>query len=237
MLTKALTDQLDEKNVSLGRFREITARLFSYGVIVRDEDSTEARFYDDSRRIEGALTEYLGIAGLRLVHDVKNEFFRLYPPGAAVPGLPEDDAEPVFALRARLSTDFVAAVLALRFQYQQGLTEGGSRLTDKGEVLIRFEELAVTLQTQLKRTLPETTTEKMKLLAELRRHRVLHYSNNFTIADEDALMAIRPTILGIVSEDAMQAALEIDTPVAETDTADELVEEPLAATDAQEDVA
>jgi hypothetical protein len=50
----------------------------------------------------------------------------------------------------------------------------------------------------------------MALLAELKRHRLLRYAAGFTIADEDALLAIRPTILGIVSNDALAAALDAD---------------------------
>jgi hypothetical protein len=92
--------------------------------------------------------------------------------------------------------------------FQQGLAEGGGRLTDSGEVLIRFEELAATQQTQLKRQLPETAGERYKLIKDLKRHRLIHIGSNFTFEDEDAYIAIRPTILGIISEDALVAALE-----------------------------
>ena len=50
----------------------------------------------------------------------------------------------------------------------------------------------------------------MSLLAELRRHRLLTYSSTFTISDEDALLSIRPTILGVVSNDALTAAMDAD---------------------------
>ena len=216
MLTKALGELLADKNVSPARFAQIVGRLLAFGTIVRDEDNTEARLYDEARRTEGVLTEYFGIGSFRLVHDLKNESFRLYAPGANIPGLPADDAEPVPALRARPSPDVIACILVLRFLYQQGLTEGGNRLTDKGEVLIRFEELAVALQTHLKRSLPETNTDKMRLLSDLRRHRVIHYSKNFTIADEDALIAIRSTILGLL-DDSLLASAEPDTSDAPVD--------------------
>jgi hypothetical protein len=57
----------------------------------------------------------------------------------------------------------------------------------------------------------------------LKRHRLLSYAAEFSISDEDALLAIRPTILGIVSNDALSAALEAEgvvdqeTSVEETD--------------------
>ncbi len=201
---------LDKQNLKLERFQEIVSRLLAWGLIVRDEDGVEQRLYDDARRIEELLREYFSLAGFRLMHDMKNEFFRLYAPGAQIPGVADDEFEPQPSLRSKLSADFVAAALALRFLFQQGLAEGGGRLTDKGEVLIRFEELAATQQTQLKRPLPETAGDREKLIKDLKRHRLIHIGSSFTLEDEDAFIAIRPTILGIISEDALVAALEAE---------------------------
>lgn len=208
MLTNLIINQLEASNLKLERFREIVTRLFAFGIVIRDEDGVEQRLYDDARRIDELLTEYFGLAGFRLVHDKKNEFFRLYAPGAQVPGVADDTVDVAPSLRARLSPDFVAAALALRFMYQQGLANGGSSLTDTGEVLIRFDELAATLQTQIRRALPESPTERKSVLAELKRHRLIRFSSTFLMEDEDALIAIRPTILGIIGEDALAAALE-----------------------------
>jgi hypothetical protein len=208
MLTNILLNQLDTAGLKLERFREITTRLFASGIVIREEDGVEQRLYDDARRIENLLTEYFGLAGFRLIHDKKNEFLRLYAPGAQVPGMADDELDPVPSLRAKLSADFVGAALALRFMYQQGLADGGNRLTDAGEVLIQFDELAATLQTQIKRSLPESPTERRGILAELKRHRIIQFNSSFSMSDEDALIAIRPTILGIISEDALAAALE-----------------------------
>ena len=205
-----ITQQLDKQNLKLERFKEITSRLFAWGIIVRDEDGVEQRYYDDARRIEALLADYFAVAGFRLVHDLKNEFFRLYAPGAQIPGLADDEFDAQPSLRSKLSADFVAAALTLRFLFQQGLAEGGGRLTDAGEVLIRFEELAATQQTQLKRMLPELAGDRERLIKELKRHRMIHVGANFSFEDEDAFIAIRPTILGIISEDALAAALEVE---------------------------
>jgi hypothetical protein len=62
----------------------------------------------------------------------------------------------------------------------------------------------------LKRPLPASTNDKLALLAELRRHRIITFSSAFSITDEDALLAIRATILGIVSNEALSAALDAD---------------------------
>jgi hypothetical protein len=221
-LSTVIRDQLALVNMKQERFRELVTRLFSYGVIVRDEDRTEQALYDDARRIQQLLEDYFDLAGFLLHHDTTNQFYRLYAPGAVVDGLPEDSLEPVPSLRARVSADFVAAALALRFLYQNKLNSGD--IQPQGEALISFEELAVALQTQLKRPLPSGATEKMQLLAELRKHRLLSYSPTFSIADEDALLAIRPTILGIVSNDAMSAALDTDGVVVQVTTVGEETE-------------
>lgn len=207
-ITTALREELATAGVPMARFRELIARLMAYGVVVRDEDRTEQGLYDDIRRVERSLTDYFEVAGLYLHHDRDNQFFRLYAPGAVVDGVAADDKEPVPALKARLSANFVAAALALRFLYQEKLNQG--YIDDKGEALVTFEDLAATLQTQLKRALPDGVGERTALLAELKRHRLLRYSATFNITDPDAYLAIRPVILGVVSNEALTAALEAD---------------------------
>ncbi|MGI4846338.1 MAG: DUF4194 domain-containing protein [Janthinobacterium lividum] len=220
-LLSHITEQLALANIKPDRFREIINRLMAYGIIVREEDRIEQLLYDDARRVEGLLEDYFDIAGFRLHHDSNNQFYRLYVAGAIVDGLPEDILEPTPSLRARVSPDFVAVALALRFLYQNKLNTGD--IQPQGEALVSFEEIAATMQTQLKRPLPNGIGDKMALLAELKRHRLLSYTAEFSISDEDALLAIRPTILGIVSNDALSAALEAEgvvdqeTSVEETD--------------------
>ncbi|WP_047396449.1 DUF4194 domain-containing protein [Chitinibacter sp. ZOR0017] len=205
-LLSCLNEQLTIANIKPERFREIINRLMAQGAIVRDEDRIEQLLYDDARRVEDVLEDYFDIAGFRLHHDSNNQFYRLYLAGAVVDGLPEDTLEPTPSLRARVSPDFVAMALALRFMYQNKLNSGD--IQPQGEALVSFEEIAATMQTQLKRPLPNGIGDKMALLTELKRHRILSYTAEFSISDEDALLAIRPTILGIVSNDSLAVALE-----------------------------
>jgi len=221
-ISSLVNEQLALANLKQERLREILTRLMAYGVIVRDEDRVEQLLYDDARRIEGLLEDYFDVAGFRLHHDSTNQFYRLYAAGAVVDGLPEDEFEATPSLRARVSPDFVAMALALRFIYQNKLNTGD--IQPAGEVLVSFEEIAATMQTQLKRPLPNSMGDKMALLAELKRHRLLSYSAEFAIADEDALLAIRPTILGIVSNEALSAALDADGVVELEATAQETEE-------------
>lgn len=218
-ISSVINEQLALANLKQDRLREILNRLMAYGVIVRDEDRVEQLLYDDARRIEGLLEDYFDVAGFRLHHDSTNQFYRLYVAGAVVDGLPEDEFEATPSLRARVSPDFVAMALALRFLYQNKLNTGD--IQPQGEALVSFEEIAATMQTQLKRPLPNNMGDKMALLAELKRHRLLSYSAEFAIADEDALLAIRPTILGVVSNDALSAALDADGVVEQEVTARE----------------
>lgn len=209
-LITAVVDQLEAAGLKSDRFQELVTRLFAYGIVVRDEDGVEQKLYDDARRIEGLLTDYFGVAGFHLHHDMKGEFFRLYAPGAHAPGITPEGADPVPSLRARVTPDFVAAALALRFLYQKGLVDGGSDLSHEGDILIRFDELAVTMHTQLKRPLPDSPAERERLLRELKRHRLIRIGQTFSMTDEDALIAIRQTILGVLNEDIISATLEAD---------------------------
>ncbi len=218
-ISSLVNEQLALANLKQERLREILTRFMAYGVIVRDEDRVEQLLYDDARRIESLLEDYFDVAGFRLHHDSTNQFYRLYAAGAVVDGLPEDAFEATPSLRARVSPDFVAMALALRFLYQNKLNTGD--IQPQGEALISFEEIAAAMQTQLKRPLPNSMGDKMALLAELKRHRLLRYSAEFAIADEDALLAIRPTILGIISNDALSAALDADGVVEQEVTAQE----------------
>jgi hypothetical protein len=226
MLTETVLEGLQLHNLKLEQFQAIVQRLFAWGIMVRAEDGAEQRLYDDARRIEGLLLDYFALAGFRLLHDSKNEFFRLYAPGATIPGQSDDGLEALPSLRAKLSADFVAAALALRFLYQQGLTQGGSSLSDEGDVYIRFEDLATTLQTQLKRLLPEGLTERARLLDALKRHRLLYFkgTGQAAVGDEDVFLVIRPTVLGIISEDTLAAALEAEGAI-EHPSDDETTEE------------
>jgi hypothetical protein len=218
-LLSQIAEQLALANIKQDRFREIIVRLMAYGALVREEDRVEQLLYDDARRVENLLEDYFDIAGFRLHHDSNNQFYRLYVAGAVVDGLPEDTLEPTPSLRARVSPDFVAMALALRFLYQNKLNNGD--IQPQGEALVSFEEIAATMQTQLKRPLPSGMGDKIALLAELKRHRLLSYTAEFSISDEDALLAIRPTILGIVSNDALSAALEAEGVVDQEASAEE----------------
>jgi len=206
-LTSAFNDLMKETSVTQERFREITGRLFASGVIFRDENAFEERMYDDARRIIPILDEYFTLAGFRMFHDQESTFIRLYPPGAWVPGLGEADTEGEKLLRTRLSADFVATALMLRFLYQQGLAEG--RIEQGEEVHVRMEDLALAMTAHLGRVLPEGKTDRGNLFRELKRQRILRFNEETDFHNGDGFIAIRRPILSLVGEEALRAALDI----------------------------
>jgi hypothetical protein len=226
-LTAAFNDALNQTSVTHERFREITGRLFASGVIVRDENAFEERMYDDARRIIPLLDEYFTLSGFRMLHDADSTFIRLYPPGAWVPGQGEADAEGEKMLRSRLSADFVATALMLRFLYQQGLAEG--RIEQNEEVHVRMEDLALAMTAHLGRVLPEGKTDRGNLFRELKRQRILRFNEETDFNNGDGFIAIRRPILSLVGEEALRAALEVveskKAPVIEESATDTPVED------------
>lgn len=206
-LTAAYNDLLKETSVTNERFREITGRLFASGVIFRDENTFEERMYDDARRIVPILDEYFSLAGFRMFHDAESTFIRLYPPGAWVPGQGEADADGEKLLRTRLSADFVATALMLRFLYQQGLAEG--RIEPSEEVHVRMEDLALAMTAHLGRVLPEGKTDRGNLFKELKRQRIVRFNEETDFNNGDGFIAIRRPILSLVGEEALRVALDV----------------------------
>lgn len=220
-LTAAFNDLMKETSVTNERFREITGRLFASGVIFRDENPFEERLYDDARRIIPLLDEYFALSGFRLFHEADSTFIRLYPPGAWVPGQGEADVDGEKLLRTRLSADFVATALMLRFLYQQGLAEG--RIEPGEEVHVRMEDLALAMTAHLGRVLPEGKTDRGNLFKELKRQRILRFNEETDFNNGDGFIAIRRPILSLVGEEALRAALDVaeskKLPVIEGDVA------------------
>lgn len=206
-ITAAFNDMMKETSVTKERFHEITGRLFASGVIFRDENAFEERMYDDARRIIPILDEYFSLSGFRMFHDAESTFIRLYPPGAWVPGQGEADADGEKLLRTRLSADFVATALMLRFLYQQGLAEG--RIEPNEEVHVRMEDLALAMTAHLGRILPEGKTDRGNLFRELKRQRILRFNEETDFHNGDGFIAIRRPILSLVGEEALRAALDL----------------------------
>jgi hypothetical protein len=184
-------------NVSRRRFAEICNRLLAAGILWRDYSKPEQALYDDATLAEELLREWFDALGFALTHDVDANLMRLYPPGDD-----QEDEDGVKKLRARLSKDVVAAALGLRFLYTEALT--GKRELINQELAISLEELSQTLVSLLGTTLPASAAERVQLLRELRKHRLVRFREaDAGFGQMEMLLGVLRPILSFVSDEAL----------------------------------
>lgn len=190
-------------SVSRRRFAEISNRLLAAGILWRDYSKPEQSLYDDATLVEELLREWFDVLGFALTHDVDANLMRLYPPGDD-----QEDEEGVKKLRARLSKDVVAAALGLRFLYTEALT--GKRELINQELAISLEELSQTLVTLLGTTLPASAAERVQLLRELRKHRLVRFREGEAgFGQMETLLSVLRPILSFVSDEALVEVRQI----------------------------
>lgn len=213
MLTDCLENLLTPAGVSVEEFGELAVRLLNYGVLCRGENQTEQSLYDRYVRIAPVMDAYLGVIGVRVLHDRRFEYVRLYPPGAQVPGMDQAE-EGAFSgsLRARLRQDEVALLLVLRLQYDKALSEG--EVDENGYVAESMESLGIAMKNLLGRSLPDKLTERKRVFQRLRQLRLIDYQHDDDIEAAEAWLRIHPMIVSFVGEEAL-ASLEQGLP--ETD--------------------
>lgn len=210
MLTDTLNQQLEKEDLDLDAFRELVIRLLNYGVLCRDENQTEQRLYDRYLRIGELVDDYLGLMDIRVFHDQRFEYLRLYPPGSQMPGMEEaETAAHAGSLRHRLNQQEVAMVLVLRVQYDKALREG--QVDDKGYVTESLEALGIAMKNILSRNLPEKLTERKQLFARLRRLRLIEFRSEDDLVSGEAWLKIHPMIVNFVNNDAVAALADAIT--------------------------
>jgi hypothetical protein len=206
MLSSYLEPRLEAEGLDLEAFRELLIRLLNYGVLCRGESQVEQQLYDRYLRIAPLIEEYLGLIGVRVLHDARFEYLRLYPPGSQIPGMDEaEDQAYSGSLRSRLSQTEVALLLVLRVQYDKALREG--QLDEQGYVSESMESLGIAMKSLLGRALPDKLTERKRLFHRLRQLRLIDYRQDQDIDSGEAWLRIHPMIVGFVSDQAL-AALE-----------------------------
>lgn len=212
--------ELEKEGLSQKEYSELLVRLLDYGVICRDESQVEQTMYDRFVRIEELVGEYLSVLGIRIQHDRRFQFVRLYPPGAQVPGMDEDQqnaGNPAF--RQRLSQSEVALILVLRAQYDKALREGA--VDEQGCVMVSLEGLTIAMKNLLKRSLPDNATERKSLFRKLRQMRLIQLQNEDSVHDGDVWLRIRPMIMSYVSDEVLTELMATDEePDTEADDAD-----------------
>lgn len=207
MFKQWLEQQLQSKSVSVDEFSELLIRLLDYGVICRDESQVEQKLYDRFIQCEELVDEYLSILALRLDHNRRFNLLRVFPPGAEVPGLQDDDQKAFNGgLRARLTQLEVALVLVLRIEYAKQLREG--RIDENGCVLVSLEGLTIAFSNMLKRSLPENITERRALFRRLRQLRLVNYQHEDDLDSPEGWLRIRPSITSFVTDEARDALVD-----------------------------
>ncbi len=220
MLTNYLEEALEKHDVTLDEFRELCVRLLNYGVLTRNESQTEQQLYDRYLRCAALVDDYLNLIGVRVYHDRRFAYLRLYPPGARVPGM-EDAEENAFSgsLRSRLRQDEVALVLVLRLQYDKALREG--QVDEEGFVAESLESLGIAMKNLLGRSLPDKLTERKRLFQRLRQLRLIDYRQDEEMDASEAWLKIHPMIVEFVGNEALGALEQALPTEEETDTEEE----------------
>jgi hypothetical protein len=197
-----IEEKLEKDGLSNKDFSELLIRLLDYGVICRDESQVEQTLYDRYLRIEGLIADYLSLMGVRVQHDRRFQFVRLYPPGAQVPGM-EDDFDQPFngGLRVRLNQNEVALVLILRSLYDKSLREGA--VDENGCALASLESITISLKNLLHRSLPENITERKALFRKLRQLRLIQLTSEDVLEGGEFWLKVRPMIMSYVSDDVL----------------------------------
>lgn len=228
-----LEKELENLGFDIRDFSELLIRLLDYGVLCRDESQIEQQLYDRFVRLEALVSDYLSVLAIRLQHDRRFQFVRVYPPGAQVPGMEET---PVVsqALRERLNQHEVALILILRVQYDKALREG--QVDEQGGVMVSLESLSIAMKNLLKRNLPELLTDRKQLFRRVKQLRLVHIANDDALQDGDMWLRIRPMIMSYVSDEVL-AELTSTAIDAADETANETAAETPAQDAAIEDVA
>lgn len=202
-----IEQKLEKQGLDRRELSELLIRLLDYGVICRDESQIEQQLYDRYLRLEEIVADYLELIGVRVQHDKRFQFIRLYPPGAQIPGVQDEpNAVQSPGLRMRLNQNEVALILVLRAQYDKALREG--QVDEQGCVMVSLESLSIAIKNLLKRTLPDNMTERKQLFRRLKQLRLIQLSNEDRLDDGDMWMRIRPMIMSYVNEQVLTDLIE-----------------------------
>lgn len=208
MIKDWLSDQLSKKSIAIEDFSELLIRLLDYGVICRDESLVEQKFYDRFVQCEDVIEDYLSVLAIRTDHNRRFQFVRIFPPGAQVPGL-QDEQQPFNnGMRARLNQMDVALVLVLRIEYAKQLREGN--IDENGCALVAMEAISIAFTNLLKRPLPDNLNERRALFRHLRQLRLIHYQQEDDLDSSESWLRIRPAITSFVTDAALDSIASKD---------------------------
>lgn len=217
MITELLKSELKKENISLAQFQRLLQRVLDLGVLSRDESQVEAELYDTYLRVKSLVDDFLGVMGIRILHDSRFQYLRLFPPGAKVPGL-EDDDGPAQGFRQRVGQQEVALILVLRNLHEQQLQEG--KIDDMGCSTVSAEAISIAMKSLLKRSLPPNATDRKNLFRKVKQMRLIKYQFDEDQDFDDFWLKIRPAITSVVSGEVL-ASLCSEEQVADSQASQE----------------
>lgn len=210
MISDAINDALKSKHLSPDDFSELLIRLLDHGVITRDVSKIETKLYDRFVQCEALVEDYLAPLKVRLQHDRKFCFVRVFPPGSVVPGLPDSDNDAFNSgFRVKPSQQDIAAILSLRVEYEKSIREG--QVDEQGGVLVSIESIAITHNNLLKRPLPDNQSERAALFRRLRQLRLIDYNAEEDLSNGESWIRIQPSISAFVSNEVLSALYPEDS--------------------------
>lgn len=216
MIRDVIQESLKPKNLSNDEFSELVIRLLDHGVITRDKSLVETKLYDRFVQCEELVEDYLSPLKVRIQHDRKFCFVRIFPPGSTIPGMPDADDTPFSGgFRIKPSQQDIATIIVLRVEYEKSLREG--QVDEKGCVLVPMESVAISHKNLLKRPLPEVQGERLSIFKKLRQLRLIDFNLDEDIGNNDSWISIQPSITSFVSDDVLTAL----NPVQESPKAEE----------------
>lgn len=202
MFAEKIEEGLSELGINADEFSELLIRLLDYGVLCRDESQIEGLLYDRYLQCSDLVEDYLRIIKIRIQHDSRFSFVRIFPPGAVVPGMADDDHSAFNSgFRQRPSQQEVALILVLRVEYEKALRDG--QVDDKGCVLLALEGLAIAYKNLLKRPLPDTASERKSLFKRLRQLRLIRYDTERELDFGEGWISIHPSITRFVNDEVL----------------------------------
>ncbi len=202
MFAEEIAEGLSELGISAEEFSELLIRLLDYGVLCRDESQIESQLYDRYLQCSELVEDYLSVIKMRIQHDSRFCFVRIFPPGAVVPGLADDDHSAFNSgFRQRPSQQEVALILVLRVEYEKALRDG--QVDDKGCVMLALEGLAIAYKNLLKRPLPDTAVERKNIFKRLRQLRLIRYNTEQELDFAEGWISIHPSITRFVNDEVL----------------------------------
>ncbi len=211
MLQEMIEEGLADLTISADEFSQLLIRLLDYGVLCRDESQIEGQFYDRYLQCSELVEDYLSLIKVRIQHDRRFCFVRIFPPGASVPGMADDDHSAYNSgFRQRPSQQEVALILVLRVEYEKALRDG--QVDDKGCVVLALESLAIAHKNLLKRPLPDHAGERRALFKRLRQLRLIRYNSEQELDLAESWISIHPSVTSFVDDEVLARLYPPDPP-------------------------